>query len=143
QENDPWVSQVDAQALPQHLGNLTPQNWANRSRQLREEEFSGPRTVQAALDWLETNHGADSYFLQVELFDPHEPFYCTEKYRTMYGDTWDGPLYDWPRYEVVEDSPEAIAHIRKCYAGLLTMTDHWVGKVLDTLESLGLFEETL
>lgn len=143
QEHDPWISLVDRVALPEHLGQLSPQNWNNRSHQQAEEAFSGPRTAQAAVAWLEANRHADDWFLQVELFDPHEPFYCTEKYRQMYGDTWDGPLYDWPRYEVVQDSPEAIAHIRKCYAGLLTMTDHWVGKVLDTLEALGLLEETL
>jgi arylsulfatase A-like enzyme len=142
QENDPWVSQVDAQALPEHLGNLTPQNWANRSRQLQEEEFSGPQTVQAALAWLETNRGADNYFLQVELFDPHEPFYCTEKYRAMYGDTWDGPLFDWPSYRQVAESPAAIEHIRKCYAGLLTMTDHWVGRIFDWLDRENGWEDT-
>ncbi len=143
QENDPWVSQVDAQALPQHLGNLSPQNWANRRRQLREEEFSGPRTVQAALDWLASNRGADNYFLQVELFDPHEPFYCTDRYRQIYGDTWDGPLFDWPSYREVAESPAAVEHIRKCYAGLLTMSDHWVGKLFDFMEQEGMWEDTL
>ena len=47
-------------------------------------------------------------FSQVELFDPHEPFYCTEKYHAMYGDTWKGPQYDWPKYEEVAESPEAV-----------------------------------
>jgi arylsulfatase A-like enzyme len=143
QENDPWVSQVDAQALPEHLGNLSPQNWANRRRQLREEEFSGPRTVQAALDWLEANRGADNYLLQVELFDPHEPFYCTERYRQMYGDTWQGPLFDWPSYQQVAESPAAVDHVRKCYAGLVTMTDHWVGKLLDHLDREERWEDSL
>jgi arylsulfatase A-like enzyme len=142
QENDPWVSQVDAQALPEHLGQLSPQNWANRARQLREEEFSGPRTVQCALEWLDANRDADGYLLQVEVFDPHEPFYCTEKYRQMYGDTWDGPLFDWPGYKEVGESPEAVEHIRKCYAGLLTMTDHWVGKILDWLDDHDAWKDT-
>ncbi len=142
-EYDPWVSLVDAMALPEHLGRLTAQNWHNRQRQQQEEDFSGPRTAAAAVEWLHANRNADQWFLQVEIFDPHEPFYCTDQYREMYGDTWDGPLYDWPKYEAVQDSPEAIEHIRKCYAGLLTMTDHWVGKVLDTLEELGLWDETL
>jgi arylsulfatase A-like enzyme len=143
QENDPWISQVDAQALPEHMGQLSRQNWANRSRQQKEEEFSGPRTALAAIEWLRANRGADNWFLQVEIFDPHEPFYCTEKYRQMYGDTWDGPLFDWPTYQHVAESPEAIEHIRKCYAGLLTMTDHWVGRIFDTLDDLKLWDDTL
>src|SRR5262249_829574 len=68
---------------------------------------------------------------------------CADAYRALYGDTWDGPLFDWPDYDFVRESPEAVAHIRNCYAGLLTMTDHWVGKVLDKLTELGLWEETL
>ena len=36
-----------------------------------------------------------------------------------------------------------MAHIRKCYAGLLTMADYWVGKVLDELDAQGLWEDTL
>jgi arylsulfatase A-like enzyme len=143
QEHDPWASLVDRIALPEHLGQLTQQNWHNRQLQQREEEFSGPRTAMAAIEWLEANQTADNWFLQLEIFDPHEPFYCADKYRQMYNDTWEGPLYDWPKYEVVQDSPEAIEHIRKCYAGLLTMTDHWVGKVLDTLEERGLWDDTL
>lgn len=97
----------------------------------------------AAVEWLKANRAADNWFLQVEIFDPHEPFYCTDRYREMYDDTWDGPLWDWPTYDIVRETPEAIDHIRKCYAGLLTMTDHWVGKILDTLEALGLYDETL
>jgi arylsulfatase A-like enzyme len=143
QEHDPWASVVDQAALPQHLGQLSRQNWNNRLKQQKEEEFSGPRTAMAAVEWLEVNAKADNWFLQVELFDPHEPFYCTDRYREMYNDTWDGPLYDWPNYEIVRDSPEAIEHIRKCYAGLLTMTDHWVGKIFDRLEEKGIWEETL
>ena len=142
-ENDPWASLVDALALPEHLGQLSQQNWKNRQLQLNEEDFSGPRTAQAAVKWLDANHAGDNWFLQVEIFDPHEPFYCTDKYRDMYGDTWDGPLFDWPSYDMVKESPAAIEHIRKCYAGLLTMTDFWVGKILDKLDEYGLWDDTL
>ena len=143
QEHDPWASFVDRLAMPEHLGKLTQQNVHNRIPQQEEEEFSGPRTVQAAINWLAENKYADNWFLQVELFDPHEPFYCTAKYREMYGDTWDGPLFDWPDYTEVRESPEAVEHIRKCYAGLLTMTDHWLGKLFDQLDALNLWDDTL
>ncbi len=143
QENDWWASHVDRMALPDHLGQLSQQNFANRKRQQKEEDFSGPKTAQAAIEWLENNKEADNWFLQVEIFDPHEPFYCTDKYREMYNDSYDGPIFDWPSYDEVHESPEAIEHIRKCYAGLLTMTDHWVGKICDRLDSLGLWDDTL
>jgi arylsulfatase A-like enzyme len=143
QETDPWISLVDAAAMPEHIGTLKQQNWHNRLGQQKEEDFSSPKTAQSAVKWLETNKKADNWFMQVELFDPHEPFYCTEKYREMYGDTWKGPHYDWPKYEIVQDSPEAIEHIRKCYAGLLTMTDYWVGKIFEKMDELDLWKDTL
>jgi arylsulfatase A-like enzyme len=143
QEHDPWVSLVDAVAIPEHLGQYGMQNVKNRRKQQNEEDFSGPRTAQAAIDWLDDNAKADNWFLQVEIFDPHEPFYCAQKYLDMYNDLWKGPHFDWPSYNVVKESPEAIEHIRKCYAGLLTMTDHWVGKILKKLEELGLYDNTL
>ena len=141
QELDQWVSLVDSVALPEP--DVRSQNRKNRLRQQQEEDFSGARTCAAAVEWLHDNRNADNWFLQVELFDPHEPYYCTEKYRKMYDDVWDGPELDWPPYEIVSQSPEAVEHIRKMYASLLTMTDHWAGKVLSTLEELGLFEDTL
>lgn len=143
QEYDPWVSVVDSAALPPHLMRQDPLNQQNRTRQIKEEDFSGPRTVQSAIEWIRTNQASDDWFLQVELFDPHEPFYCTDKYRQMYGDAWDGPLCDWPPYSELTESPEVVEHIRKCYAGLLTMTDHWVGKLLDEMRTLGLYKDTL
>ena len=143
QENDWWASHVDRMALPDHLGQLTQQSFGNRKLQQREEDFSGPKTAQSAIEWLKTNQATDDWFLQVEIFDPHEPFYCTEEYRAMYQDDYDGPFYDWPSYDEVHESPEAIAHIRKCYAGLLTMTDHWVGRIFDTLDDLGIWDDTL
>ena len=143
QENDWWASHVDRMALPEHTGQLTRQNFGNRKLQQKEEDFSGPRTAKAAIEWLDINGLADDWFLQVEIFDPHEPFYCTEKYRSIYQDNYDGVFYDWPSYDEVHESPDAIDHIRKCYAGLLTMTDHWLGQIFDTLERMGLWDDTL
>jgi arylsulfatase A-like enzyme len=145
QENDFWISRVDLPALPPAIGRLAnlPQHVLNRFAQREEHEFSGPRCVEHAVRWLHDNQGSDNWFMQLELFDPHEPFYVVPKYLEMYGDTWDGPLYDWPDYGVCEDQPEAIDHIRKCYAALLTMTDHWLGKLWDALDALDLWRDTL
>lgn len=143
QEHDPWVSLVDAVAMPEHMGNLSRNNWHNRQAMQKEEDFPGPRTVQSAMAWLDANRVADDWFLQVELFDPHEPFHATEEYRKIYGDDWDGPLFDWPTYRAANESPEAVEHIRKCYAALLTMTDVWVGKLLDKLDELALWDDLM
>jgi arylsulfatase A-like enzyme len=150
QEHDPWASQVDQVALPEgwnaarSADKQLGQNYLNRLRMEREEDFSGPRTCAAAVEWLEANrHAKGDWFLQVELFDPHEPFHCTQKYLDLYGGAWNGPVADWPAYDVLKESPETVEQMRKCYAGLLTMTDHWAGKVLAKLEEIGQFDDTL
>ncbi len=143
QENDPWASFVDAHALPEHRGKLSRENWHNRQKQKREEDFSGPRTAASAIAWLEENKKSDNWFLQVEIFDPHEPFTCAERWKALYPHDWDGPLYDWPEYGLVKDDPRAVEHIRKSYAALLSQTDHWVGKLFDKLQDLGIWDDTL
>jgi len=145
QESDMWISRVDLPALPESQASLAkrPQNALNRMIQREEADFSGPRCVQHAVQWLDDNHQSDNWFLQLEFFDPHEPFYVVQKYLDLYGDTWEGPIYDWPEYGVVKDNPKAVEHIRKCYAALITMTDHWLGKLWDKLDEHGLWDDTV
>jgi arylsulfatase A-like enzyme len=145
QEHDFWISRVDLPALPEAIGVLkeNPQNALNRFAQKEEHQLSGPRCIESAVQWLDDNAASDNWFLQLELFDPHEPYYVMQKYLDLYGDTWDGPSYDWPAYGVVKDSPEAVEHIKKCYAALITMTDHWLGKLFDKLDQQNGWDDTL
>ena len=116
----------------------------NRFGQLKEEDFSGPRTVMGAIDWLERNAQQDDWFLQLELFDPHEPFYAPEEYLRQYGVDGDKlDAWDWPEYRECEEPPEVVDEMRRRYAALLTMTDRWVGRVLDELERQGVWDDTL
>lgn len=145
QENDKWVSAVDQPALPEFAAptKQNAQNWLNRERQRHEEDYSGPRTVMDAVRWLERNARQDQWFLQLELFDPHEPFMVPVEYLREYEDDWQGLPFDWPAYQECREAPDLIAHVRKRYAALLTMTDRWLGRVLDELERQGVFEDTL
>lgn len=146
QESDFWISRVDLPAFPEAFDTLkqkSPQNALNRFAQKEEHQMSGPRCIESAIQWLDDNGASDNWFLQLELFDPHEPFYVMQKYLDLYGDTWTGPTYDWPNYGLVKDSPKTIEHIKKCYAALLTMTDHWLGKLFDKLDAQGRWDDTL
>ncbi|WP_127586273.1 sulfatase [Paenibacillus koleovorans] len=144
QEFDPWVSTVQPPPLPEsYLGRVHPQYERNRSRFQQEMDFSGPRTMQAACDWLDANYEADRFFLMVEPFDPHEPFDSPDEYLALYADTYDGPRYDWPNYGPNRESPEASEHLRKRYAASLTMIDRWFGKLLDKLDQYAMWDDTL
>ena len=97
------------------------------------------------MEFLDTNHGADDWHLQLECFDPHEPFDCPKNYRDMHDDDWDKYHYSWPEYAPCHpelDDAEAIAHVRKCYAGTLTMADAWLGRFLDKMDDYDMWKDT-
>ena len=103
-----------------------------------------PQCFQQAIEFLDRNHSTDNWHLHVECFDPHEPFACPKKYRDLYGDDWNGGYhFDWPDYAAVSEDQAAVEHIRKSYAGTLTMADVWLGKFLDKMDELNLWEDTV
>ena len=114
-----------------------------------EADFPGPRTMTAAANWLDDNAGHhDRFFLFIDEFDPHEPFDTPEPYASMYDPEWEGPHPIWPPYIVggVEKgvlTERQARQVRALYGGKLTMIDTWLGKVLDSLDRQGLWDDTL
>ena len=46
----------------------------NRERLHSEEDFPMSKTFEDGIDFLNRNGRYDNWFLQIETFDPHEPF---------------------------------------------------------------------
>lgn len=145
QEADVWRPLVKAPAVPEYRGRNRTAYWVNREfyDPEREEDYPTPQCFMRAVEFLQNNHAEDNWHLHLEVFDPHEPFVCPSKYREMYRDTWDGRYYfDWPEYAPVAEEPEAVDHIRRSYAGVLTMADVWLGKLLDKMDELDMWKDT-
>lgn len=107
--------------------------------------YSTPRTYTAAAEWLEKNKNADNFFLWVEGFDPHEPFDVPAEYMDMYEDDGykNSDCTYWPKYETADHySDEQIRHFRKRYKALATMTDAYIGKLLDVLDRNNMWDDT-
>lgn len=151
QEGDAWKGHVYKKEVICDL-NEPPfvQKFKSRSRnqdvvnrQYMSEESQHPlsRTVQAGLDFLEVNKDADQFFLQIECFDPHEPFFVPKKYLDMYGieDGFNG----WPAYYYDNLSQGVTQQIKDYYKALITMCDTYVGKVLDKMDELNMWEDTM
>jgi arylsulfatase A-like enzyme len=145
QEGDVWHPLVDDPEIPKYEGKNRRAYWVNREFMDLDNDldYSTPQCFERAIDFLEHNHQADNWNLHVECFDPHEPFACPKKYRDMYEDTWNDFHFDWPNYEPVEQDEAAVEHIRKCYAGTLTMADVWLGKLLDKMDELDAWKNTV
>ncbi len=142
---DPWRPLVGEPEVPVYRGRNRRTYWANREffDSEKDEEYTTPQCFVRALDFLDHNYEQDNWHLHLEVFDPHEPFICPRKYLDQYNDTWDDRYYfDWPEYEPVSEEPEAVGHIRKRYAGTLSMADHWLGKLLDKMDRLDLWKDT-
>ena len=143
QESDLWRPAVKDPPMPEHLGQMRRPDQANRQFMDRESRQPQTRTFQAGLDFMQENHDADNWFLQIETFDPHEPYYVMRHYRDLYPDGYEGPRFDWPGYGPVTETPEQVAHCRNMNAALVTMCDRNLGRVLDKMDALDLWEDTL
>lgn len=118
------------------------QHQMNREYIREEAEHPGPRCFARAFEFLDTNRAADDWLLQIECFDPHEPFFAPEKYRAAFPTDYVGPILDWPKYGRVNDTPDEIAEINANYAALLSMCDAYFGRLLDYFDEHDLWGDT-
>ncbi len=125
-------------ALQQHRVNYM----INRQYVTKEEEYCGPQVFGLAQQFLEKNSDQDNWLLQLECFDPHEPFHAPPRFREMYPSGYDGPILDWPVYDRVKETPEEIAELRANYAALTTMCDEYFGRLLDFFDANDLWKDT-
>jgi arylsulfatase A-like enzyme len=150
QEGDPWKGHVQDSGTNGGAGiemmqRLRRQDRINREyvRRDREEAFPQARIFASGLEFIRNNVGEDRWFLQIESFDPHEPFYAPQKYRDLYPHEYDGNTLDWPFPGPVRETPEEVAHMRYEYAALLSMCDAYLGKVLDLMDELDMWKDTM
>lgn len=126
--------QKDAWKRSRHaINKLEP--WA-------EEEYPTARCFDRAFDFLDRNRGADDWFLQLECFDPHEPFDAPARFKAMFETGYDGPVLDWPLYEKCTNSAEEVVEIRANYAALVAMCDSYFGRLLDWMDENDAWKDT-
>jgi arylsulfatase A-like enzyme len=152
QEADQWKGQVEAPPdtpprtriqSPDQPERMWVQDWINRRYLPTPEEQPQAETFRLGLEFIRLNHQADNWLLQIETFDPHEPFFTHQRFKDLYPHAYRGTLLDWPSYGPVVESPEEVEHIRLEYAALLSMCDEQLGGVLDLMDELGMWRDTL
>ncbi|KYQ97124.1 sulfatase [Serratia plymuthica] len=153
QEGDAWKGVVnkpdyqyesgEPEEIKQRRITSRTQHQINVQFMKNEDDHHLARTINSGLEFIRTNQSADNWFLQLECFDPHEPFFVPEKYLKMYGID-DPSVFDgWPPYYFVTESEERKSVIQKYYKALLTMVDAYVGKVLDHMDEYDLWKDTM
>ncbi|MFJ6623359.1 sulfatase [Kitasatospora sp. NPDC091335] len=147
QEGDPWKGHVADPEIPEDLkrlrGDAYRQDWVNRRYLATEDVHPQTLTFDAGLEFVRTNQDSDNWFVQIETFDPHEPFFSHQRYKDLYPHDYDGPHFDWPDYKRVAETSGQVEHARMEYAALLSMCDHSLGRVLDLMDEQNLWDDTL
>lgn len=144
QEGDPCIGQVADPTIPPNINKKgRRQDWVNREHMVRDDQHSQPQTFAAGLDFIRRNKDQDRWMLQIECFDPHEPWTCARQWRDRYPDSPIDEVFDWPGYEPVDETPEQIEAAKLDYAALLTRCDASLGDVLDIFDERDLWDDTM
>jgi len=118
---------------------------ANTRGRETEEDWFAPRVFLRATEFLEAASKREPFFLVVDNYDPHEPWDPPEKYTSLYyPEGYGGPepfttIYGRDDYL----TEQQLRRMRALYAGEVTMVDRWLGRFLDRMDELDLFENTL
>lgn len=153
QEGDPWRINDDVpykQECPLSVIRYTKERWhkilMNRSHRKVETDWFAPGTSQWAIEWLEQNYQRENFLLWIDMFDPHEPWDPPQCYVDLYDPGYKGRVMEAPTYGVrrkLDYTDRELKHTRARYAGEVTMVDRWFGRLLDTVDKLGIRDDTL
>lgn len=152
QENDTWKGDLGPYEDTHSFGltgefgrfmaQIRRQNAVNREYIRRQGEYPQTLVFNKGLEFIENNQKYDNWFLQIETFDPHEPFASPEEFQKRYG-VDDSFPYDWPAYEMVREDDAFVGKIRKKYFSLLSMCDRSLGRVLDMMDQYDMWKDTM
>lgn len=146
QEGDTWKGRVDPPPPPPNdnaVDDLSAQDWINRQFTGQPGEFPQTRTFDAGLEFIESNRDSQNWFLQIESFDPHEPFYRPESVGGAAVPTDGSRIWDWPGYHRVIEDQDRVDAMREQYLGLLEYCDLSLGRVLDEMDRFDLWKDTM
>ena len=157
QEGDLWKGHVEPKVeIPfdtRSAGDPTfpaeswRQDWINRSYMPQPEDQPQARTFSLGMEFIRDNAAADNWYLQIETFDPHEPFFSHAEFKQLYPQLEQQPEpdlpVDWPSYKPLAESPDYVQYMRYQYSALLSMCDRYLGRVMDLMDALSLWDDTM
>jgi arylsulfatase A-like enzyme len=150
-EGDPWKGEVKEPEKPElspgqfNVPGLskTRQDWVNRKYIRDADELPQAQTLARGMEFMRTNKDADNWFLQIECFDPHEPFTPLERHLDLYPHRYEGKFFDWPKYAKVHETEEEVEHLRCLYAARVSQCDEYLGKFLDLMDEQDMWKDTM
>ena len=117
---------------------------ANTAGRKSEEDRFAPQVFARSSELLEAASEAQPFFMVVDGYDPHEPWDPPQRYIDLYDGDYEGGEPYVPREGSSDYLTERqLQRMRALYAAEVTMADRWLGRFLDKIDELSLFENTL
>jgi len=117
--------------------------WMNRYPRYETETFPA-KTGSTAIRWLEENCDAGPFFLWVDFFDPHEPWDPPEYMVRRYDPAYAGIPMIHPNYGPSGDyTAKELHNLWAHYAAEAELVDRWLGRILQKVDDLQLWEDTI
>ena len=154
QERDPWKAMVEPPIERfKKMYHQSQSDFTNRESRYyfypinsefikEEKDFPSVQCFASGLDFLKTNKDAKDWFLQIETFDPHEPFFAPERFKEKFKTGYNGPRLDWPQYDRVKETPNEVDELKANYLALISLCDYLLGSILDYFDENNLWEDT-
>ncbi|WP_248517977.1 sulfatase [Salinarchaeum laminariae] len=147
-ESDNWKTDPVEFSSPDDPMSKSERHFRNThlTREDESDHFAA-QVLGEATDWLQRNHEHDDFFLHVDCFDPHEPWdppeHLVEQFdeRGYDVDEWSskGAYDEWDDHYTEDE----LRHIRARYAAQVVLVDRWLGELLDAMDELALWEDTM
>lgn len=153
QEGDPWKAQIGTSRDESEFNSIIDEfplmkkmkihDAINRKYLDTEAKMPQTQTFDCGIDFLNNHAQKDNWFLQIESFDPHEPFHAAKEFKEKFNLSEEGPTCDWPPYDIVKEDQTIVERTKLNYAALLTQCDKNLGRVLDLFDKHNLWEDTM
>ena len=154
---DQWFTKTDPGVDPMATG-LEYNDYRGRAYVLQEYYHPTAYVGRAAVNFLESYNSSKPFFLKVSFHRPHSPYDPPKQWMSQYkpenmpnpyvGGNWDS------RYAVHYNTTpnpaiwcgdvglNTVRVSRQAYYGNVGFIDRWVGQIINTLEQIGLTENT-
>ena len=151
QEGDYWKGVIGAsfenttmsEEIPAFFRSMFVQDEINRKHMPTEDKHCLTTCYDAGLEFIETNIAADNWFVNIESFDPHEPFFTYDEYRALYTSEYSGRHVDWPTPGKVTQDEDYIRYVQNQYKALVSQIDINLGRILDTMDNHNMWDDTM
>jgi arylsulfatase A-like enzyme len=118
---------------------------ANRKR--NQGRYNLDSIEKGTKEWLDRNH-KNNFFLFVHTYEVHCPYNPPPQYAEKFASWYEGSLDPTGKcgdnyYNKQTLTAEDIRYIRDLYAGSVNFVDDFIGRLINQLKSLGIYDETM